>query len=46
MWEGCILGVGAYIGRVSLATVLLSALYAGIPPQGKAIYVYRAYIYG
>ena len=44
--EGCILGDGAYIGRVDLATLVLSAGYADLPPQGKAIYVYRAYIYG
>ena len=44
--EGCILGVGAGIGRVQLATPVLSAVYAAVPPQGKAIYVYRAYIYG
>ena len=46
LWNSGILGVGAGIGRLSLATLLLSAGYAVTPPQGKAIYVYRAYIYG
>ena len=44
--ERGILGDGADIGRVDLTTLVLSAAYVGPPPQGKAIYVYRAYIYG
>ena len=41
-----ILGDGARIGRLILAASVLSARHAGSPPQGKAVYVYRAYIYG
>ena len=44
--EGGILGDGAGIGRLTLTAAVLSALHVGSPPQGKAVYVYRAYIYG
>ena len=43
--ESGILGDGAGIGRVPIAADV-GDQHACAPPQGKAIYVYRAYIYG
>ena len=40
-----ILGVGAHIGRVSIAADV-GDQHAWIPPQGKAACMNRAYIYG